>query len=179
MIVVLSAVLGLLDVSSRVGAKDAERILVIGEAQTGLYRMARQLREGTPPAGTSLPATPANQLDLIVKGKRVRYDCSVTSATGAPYRSCLRYSSTNLTSPPTTGGVLVVDRLMNGTTGRPVFTPNSATAPTGYAARIEVPSRGERKDGSSSAQGCLEPVGTTRTPCVVLDDGFYLRNVGQ
>ena len=101
--------------------------------------MTRELRQGQIPAGGTLPTAPGDQLDLVVGGKRVVYDCTVVS--GA-YGACVRYTTTTLAARPGPGCAAcvnlttdkVIDRLderaQPGAGGGAIFTPNAASSPT-------------------------------------------------
>ena len=90
------------------------------------------------------------------------YDCSAAPVNGL--RKCVR-SQTGGSPPPS---ITVIARLANANS-RPVFTAttradsNGVQKATYVRTIVEVPERGELSSGS--------------TKRVVLDDGFYLRNV--
>jgi type II secretory pathway pseudopilin PulG len=159
MTVVLGAILGLLETSTRLAPQDRERALAIREGQVGVHRMVAELRQGVPAAGTTPSQDPSNQLDLVVKGVSIRYDCSVAIASTS-YHQCKRYVINADGSLGT--GVIVVPRLANGTDAKPVFYPNAAVPPTYYEVKVEVPEKGERSSGYAGS--------------MVFNDGFYLRN---
>src|SRR5215210_4061126 len=78
--VVLGAVLNFLTTTQRIAPKDVERNHALGEAQVGLHRMTRELRQGKPPVGAPLPSAPTNSIDVVVGSVRVRYACDVASS---------------------------------------------------------------------------------------------------
>src|SRR4051812_261166 len=80
---VLVAILNLLDTSTKVAANDTERPLAIREAQSGLHRMTRDIRQGYV----------VNEIDprwvdfnVTINGQhlRVRYECNYQPV-GKPY----------------------------------------------------------------------------------------------
>jgi hypothetical protein len=103
---------------------------------------------------------------------QVLYDCGVQPA-GRPYRQCVRATSTNPAVPPSAAaGKLVIDRVLTGTAAAPshpavfVFTPD-ALNPVHASVELVVAAKGARTGtGNYSHQ-------------LVLDDGFYMRNLGS
>ena len=168
---VLAAVSTSLINSQDVANAGVEQQNSIQEAETGLHRMTRELRQGQVPAGGTLPTAAGDQLDMVVGGKRVFYDCTVVSA---GYHACVRYTTTSLAVRPGPGcgacanltAERVIDRLVNGVStganGIAIFTPNSASTPTRYDVAIQVPAKGAKRLGS--------------TATVAFDDAIYLRN---
>ncbi|HEX2087445.1 MAG TPA: type II secretion system protein [Solirubrobacteraceae bacterium] len=154
--VILGAILGLMDVANQIAPSDRERVHAVREAQTGLERMTRELRQAHDIAISAAGLTATAQVLKNGTAVTVTYDCSGAPVDGL--RKCVRTQSS--------GGVAaltVIERVANAA-NRPVFTATARDNHTTYVrALIEVPSRGERPVG-----------GTSR---VVLDDGFYLRNV--
>jgi prepilin-type N-terminal cleavage/methylation domain-containing protein len=115
LVVVLGAVLVFAETGTNIAAKDRARNVSIVAARAGFYRMTRELRQGSPPTGATLPTADTNTVDLVLNTttpQRVVYDCSFQPA-GATYRQCKRWSSTTLTSSPEpfdkSGGTVVVD----------------------------------------------------------------------
>jgi type II secretory pathway pseudopilin PulG len=167
LIIVVGAILAFLETSGRIVPKDRERQLSIREGQVGLYRMVRELRQGhdTDVAGFGLPTAATNQIDVVVNGKWIRYDCAIPGPAGAspPYTECWRYASADATTQPSTSsGTRVIDHVLNTATN-PVFTPNSASTPTAYGVSIEIPQKDPNK-------------GTGYQSTVTLRDRFYMRN---
>jgi hypothetical protein len=169
LVIVLGAILMLGEASQRIAPRETERALVIREAQVGMHRMTRELREAhnvvTPAAGGSgavidvwVPTTAGSQ-------KRVSYECNVAHPTEATYTRCVRYdvSAAGVKS----NGQVVVDRVLNGAVGStlPVFVRGSVASQTDeyVKATVEVAARGDRRTGYSSK--------------ILLEDGFYMRNL--
>jgi type II secretory pathway pseudopilin PulG len=163
LIVILGAVLALLQTSTRVEARDRERTHAIREAQVGVYRMTRELRQAysiTSSSGYSI------QAHIFEQGSdhHVTYDCTGTSSAGPPYGQCVRFETGASGQGPAS---VVIDRLFNNEgSGRPPvfsFTTNGSGETTFAEVHIEAPAKGEQADGY--------------THRVVFDDGFYMRNL--
>jgi prepilin-type N-terminal cleavage/methylation domain-containing protein len=158
--VVLSAVALFGDTSAKVAPRDQERTHAIREAQTGLYRMTRELRQ----AHTVHASTPLTMEVSVVSGganKRISYECDQPHPTETSYRRCIRYLiSGGLKTTPD----VVVDRVLNTTTVF-TYTNNIESQMTYVQAKVDVPARGDRKLGHGNKHK------------VALYDGFYLRNI--
>jgi type II secretory pathway pseudopilin PulG len=174
---VMSAVLGLLESGIKAAPREQERAHAIREAQAGLYRMVRELRQAyavrssTPHSLEVLvripkddPSTPAVETHV---NRHVRYSCG----DDAPSK-CIRYE-TAVGQPLPATGETVVARVLNwgqSTSDPAVFEfedsqgPNSLS-PTYVKVRIEVPAGGESKSNSGYGNK------------VVLEDGFFARNL--
>jgi type II secretory pathway pseudopilin PulG len=171
LLLVMGAVLSLFETTTKIAPKDQEAAHAVRDAQVGLERRGRELRQST-----AVNATTASTMDVNVRigtqDWHVVYHCDVPAPDDPAnpydnaYRRCVRLAVTPTTAalPAIGSGKVVIDRILNGTPANPVFaySPN-ATRPTFVRARIEVPSRGERASGYNRK--------------VVLDDGFYLRNL--
>jgi hypothetical protein len=169
LVIVLGAILMLGEASQQIAPRETERALVIRDAQVGMHRMTRELREAhtvvSPAADVSaavfdawVPGTVAGQ------ERRVSYECNVAHPTDAAYTQCVRYDVT--AAGVKSNAQVVVDRVTNGAAGStlPVFVRGSPPAATDYVkATVEVASRGDRKSGYSSK--------------ILLEDGFYMRNL--
>jgi len=163
LLVVLGATLSVLDTTARLGPRDQERPLAVSEAQVGLDRMVRELREASSVVGT----TSTSMNVLVEKGgvqRQVLYQCGVAAPNDASnpyddtYKRCVR-RETSSGGAFTGAGTVVVQRRIN----QPVFTFSpSTTRPEYVKARIVVPARGERREGYAHN--------------ITLDDGFYIRN---
>ena len=169
LVIVLGAVLMLGEASQRIAPRETERAIVIRDAQVGMYRMTRELREAhnvvSPAAGTSaavfdawVPTTTTPD-----RQRRVSYECNTAHPTDAAYTRCVRYDVT--AAGVKSNGQVVVDRVLNGAAGStlPVFVRGSTPSTDYVKATVEVASRGDRKTGYA-----------TKT---LLEDGFYMRNL--
>ena len=173
---ILGGVLGVLETSARTAPKDAERADAIGEAQGGLQRMVRELRQ----AHTIL-SNGSQSIEILV---RIRKDDPSTPDVETHVDRHVKYSCGNEEAPGkcvrvevAPGALLssgvkqtVIARLANTgnsvPAGREVFnyTGNANTfSPTYAKVHIEVPASGELGHGYQHS--------------ISLDDGFYARNV--
>ena len=165
--IVLAALVRPLFATTDVASRDQARSTAVMDAQAGLYRMTKEVRQ----AQTIYSAT-STSLDFSVRTggatQRVLYDCG-SQPSGSSYRQCLRAVSANLAqAPSSSNGAAVIARVLNGTTSDPsdpvfTYTPSSS-APTYVAIHLVVPSSAGQKPGYSYR--------------VVLDDGAYLPNQG-
>jgi hypothetical protein len=166
LVIVLGAVLMLGEASQRIAPKETERAIVIRDAQVGMDRMTRELREAhnvvSPAAGTSAAVFDA-WVPTTSGQRRVSYECNVAHPTDSAYTQCVRYdvSAAGVKS----NGQVVVDHVLNGAAGStlPVFVRGSAPATDYVKTTVEVASRGDRKTGYGSK--------------ILLEDGFYMRNL--
>jgi Tfp pilus assembly protein PilX len=164
--IVLGAVLMFGDTSQRIAPKETERAIVIRDAQVGMHRMTRELREAhsvvSPAAGVSAAVFDA-WVPTTSSQRRVSYECNVAHPTDAAYTQCVRYdvSAAGVKS----NAQVVVDRVLNGAAGStlPVFVRGSSPTADYVKTTVEVASRGDRKTGHNSK--------------ILLEDGFYMRNL--
>lgn len=165
--VVLIALFSVLDTSAQIAPRNVNYAAAVGESGSGLSLAIREIRQAYRVVGT----TPNSITFLrVVNGvdTQVSISCSVASTavddTGAALRRCVRTSAKVGTALPSPNrGTILVDHLVNGTDGDPVFayTP-SPIAPTFVQMQIQVPSRGDATTGPSHP--------------ITLDDGTLLRN---
>lgn len=158
--VVTGAVLTLLETTAKQAPRDEERAHAIHEAQLGLHRMTRELRQ----AYKVLDAQPKSMYVLIGRSsppdKHVKYDCDVADPENAAYRRCVRWEAlVGQPLPLDQPGETVVDRSLSEVLFS--YSPGPLN-PTYVKVHIEVPQKGERGEGYGSR--------------FVLDDGLYLRN---
>ena len=177
--VVLTAILGVLDVTSRAASKDQERSESLNEAAAGLRRMTTELRNAYRVLGPTGQQT-SNYLDVLVReaggAQRVLYTCD-NPLLGTPYRECIRFvSAVDSTQAPGTipfpaNGDIVVRRITNGSSVDPVFTSLRTTGTGGQPvfgqATFKVPATGDQLPGNAASE--------------VFSGGFYMPNltVGQ
>lgn len=157
---VMAAVLSLLETTAKQAPRDEERANSIAEAQSGLHRMTRELRQ----AYKVLDAQPKSMYILIGRStppdKHVKYDCDVADPENAAYRRCVRWEAlVGEPLPVNEPGEIVVDRSLSQVLFS--YAPGPLN-PTYVKLHIEVPQKGERGEGYGSS--------------FVLDDGLYLRN---
>ncbi|HEV3376873.1 MAG TPA: hypothetical protein VG126_06305 [Thermoleophilaceae bacterium] len=155
LVIVLSAILALGETTQRIAPKETERAHVIREAQVGLHRMTRELRHAYQAPTVSGSTMQANVLGTGGSTATVRYDCDEAHPTpDSGYTRCVRQV---FSGGSWSGEELVIDRVLNGTT---VF---DFTPPDYISATVEVAARGDLKDGYDHR--------------VILEDGFYMRNL--
>jgi prepilin-type N-terminal cleavage/methylation domain-containing protein len=175
---VLVATLGPFEFAQKQTPKNVEYTTAISSASTGLQRMMREIRQayridGTTPNSIDFNAV-INSSDLeILYSCNVAYPTNTGNTHAAEYRRCKRVSATTGTTLPSiSAGVVVIDRLLDGTSANPVFTfKNSSgnsdpTHPTYVEARIRVPARGELNSGLNHA---IELDNGTALPNLALD----------
>jgi prepilin-type N-terminal cleavage/methylation domain-containing protein len=159
---VLAAILSLAETSEKLAPQDQERAHVIREAQIGLHRMTRELRQAH-----AINSSTGYSIDFNVgktgSSKRVVYDCGQAHPTQSTWRRCLRWEvgAGGTTSPLE----VIVDRVLNTQAGAgpAVFTYQVKDGRIVYAtAHVEVPAKGDLQSGHKHR--------------VVLDDGVYMRN---
>lgn len=155
--VILSAILGLVEVSERLAPQTIERGRAVRDAQVGLDRMVRELRHTQ---GNVVASGGSVAADVVLRGRayRVTYDCSGLMPGSTTLRACVR------TEAGGTGGTtIVIGRVLNPSTVFGTVVQRSGI-PAYIPVRVEVPSAGERKAGQAHK--------------IVLQDGIQLRNTG-
>lgn len=157
---VMGAILSLLDTTGQQAPRDEERALAIREAESGMHRMTRELRQ----AYKVLDAQPKSMYVLIARttppDKHVKYDCDIVHPANAAYRRCVRWEApVGQELPLDEPGAVVIDRGLSEVNFS--YAPD-ALQPTFVEVEIEVPQSGERGEGYSSS--------------FHLEDGFYMRN---
>jgi prepilin-type N-terminal cleavage/methylation domain-containing protein len=163
--VALLALLKTLDTTGQLAPRSVQHATAVGEAGSGFSRALRDIRQAYRVVGT----TPNSMtFYAVVNGAdtQVNIACDVASPAdgGAAYRRCVRTTAAiGAALPSPTRGTVLVDRLINGTVGDPVFTytPNPIS-PTFVRMQIRVPSRGEGSAGN--------------THPITIDNGTLLRN---
>lgn len=155
---VLGATLTPFEFAQRQTPKDVEYAKAISAAGAGLQQMMREIRQAY-----RINSASSNSIDFnaVINSNDVEiaYECDLAYPNnGNPYykeyRRCLRVSATTGTElPAISGGTVVIDRILNGTSAQPVFTFKNSngevdmTHPTYVQATIRVPSRGELYSG--------------------------------
>jgi prepilin-type N-terminal cleavage/methylation domain-containing protein len=160
MLVVAGGAMTVLVSLQRNAANDVERAHAIREAEQGLLRMTKDLREAYAVTNRS-----ANEITVLARiqgvNYTIRYNCAENHPVLSGVYQCARYATTGTTTRRT----VVVERVLNAAASTPaterVFQyPNGR--PSYVRARIAVPARGRRTQGYQHK--------------VVLDDGIYMRN---
>ena len=150
--IVVVAILAIADTGQNIAPKDQERAHVIRDAQTGLHQMTRELRQARQ-VRTAQPGSVTVRVGSALT--EVTYNCLQARPGTAGQTQCVR----------TSGGSsrMVIDRVLNGGS---VFEYRRSTRSgviTYVRAKVEVPAKGDLKEGHKHK--------------VVLDDGFYMRNL--
>ena len=156
--VVLSAILVFGDTAQQLGPKEQERAMAIQQAQTGIFRMTRELRQAHQ-VNTAQPLVLDVNYASGGVNRQVRYECDEPHPTESAYSRCVRFEAGKPNE-------IVVDRVLNKTTVF-TYTTNTDGAITYVRVAIDVPARGERKIGSAGSYD--HQIG--------LYDGFYMRNL--
>lgn len=154
----MGAILSLLEGVLKQAPKDQERAIAIREAQAGLHRMTRELRQGY----KVLDAQPKSMYVLIGRSTppdiHVKYDCDIAYPGNTALRQCVRWQA-NVGSELPQNGVVVIDRIVSEVTFN--YAP-SPLNPTYAQVHLKVPQKGEGNVGFGKD--------------LVLEDGLYLRN---
>lgn len=156
---VMVAILGLLETTAAQQPRDQERADALREAQVGLQRMTRELRQG-------YKVLDADSKSMYVRltsqgeDKHVKYDCGVADPDTAGYTRCVRWEALVGQALPTEQpGEVVIDRSLSEV----LFSYSPGPLNPNYVqVHISVPQKGELANGYDSN--------------FVLEDGFYLRN---
>jgi prepilin-type N-terminal cleavage/methylation domain-containing protein len=162
MLVVAGGAMSVLVSLQRNAANDVERAHAIREAEQGMLRMTKDLREAF---ALTDPNPNRNEITFQAKVRGVsysiRYNCAVAHPTLAGVYQCVRTA----TSASITRTDVVVERVLNAAASTPlgerVF-QYPYGRPSYVRIRIAVPARGRRTQGYAHR--------------VVLDDGVYMRN---
>jgi prepilin-type N-terminal cleavage/methylation domain-containing protein len=160
MLVVAGGAMTVLVSLQRNAANDVERAHAIREAEQGLLRMTKDLREAKV-TNRNVPNEITAQAVIQGVNYTIRYNCTEAHPRLANVFQCARYATTG----GTTRRTVVVERVLNGAASTPlgerVFEyPNGRLS---YVrVRLVVPARGNRTQGYEHK--------------VVLDDGIYMRN---
>jgi type II secretory pathway pseudopilin PulG len=161
--IVLGAVLMIGESTQRIAPRESERAHVIREAQVGLHRMTRELREAH-----SLVALSTTKVDAWVpvtggSQRRVSYECDRPHPTETDYTQCVRFDVA--ADGTQSNGQVIVDRVLNGTadSALKVFERGSTPAADYVKATVEIAARGDLKGGYPHR--------------ILLEDGFYMRNL--
>jgi prepilin-type N-terminal cleavage/methylation domain-containing protein len=149
--VVMAAVLALLDTTWSHQPADQEWNHQIEDTRTGVYRMTRDLRQGT---SISLLSAYRMSADVRLNGvtTHVLYQCDLGGV-------CTRKTSTGASPSAGAGGDVIANHVLNATNGVPVFTQPSP----GYF-KVAV---------QASATGSYT---TNASHTLTYTDGFYARN---
>ena len=159
-LVVGAGALTLLQIAEPLSDRELQRQVAVGEARGGLERMIRDVRNADLVNATSATLVDVNTRTIAGR-RRVVYQCN-SAFQVVQYRQCTRYEGP--VDGEVTGGKVVVERLINGTTSQPVFTyvPNRIT-PRVIRMQIVVPASGGPAPGYEHR--------------IVLRDAVFMRNL--
>jgi prepilin-type N-terminal cleavage/methylation domain-containing protein len=117
-LIVGAAALTLVDIAAPQADRELQREVAIAEGRGGLERMLREIRNAN-----AVNATSPTLIDIDAPtasgAQRIVYECN-SAFQAVQYRQCVRY--TGPVNGSVSGGLVVVERLINGTTSQPVFT---------------------------------------------------------
>ena len=161
-LVIAATSLLLLDAAIPHADRELQREVAVGEARSGLERMVREIRNADRVNATSPTLIDINA-PTASGARRIVYQCNAAFQ-AVTYRQCTRYSGA--VGGAVSGGSVVVERLINGTTSQPVFTylPDKFS-PRVVQTQIVVPASGGPAPGY--------------THRVILRDAAYMRNVDR
>ena len=154
--IIVGATLTALESMMKAAPADQEWSQTVADTQAGIYRMTRELRQGT---NVTLVTGYVVSADVLVGGatQHVLYQCDLGS-------SCTRKSTTAPTAAPArgAGGAPVINYLQNYSLEQPVF-----TSPSSKYFEVKVIVR---------SAGAITTAQTKHSHNVSLTDGFYARN---
>jgi type II secretory pathway pseudopilin PulG len=168
-LLVFGAILGTLETSQRVEARDTEWALTMQEGRTGLARMAREIRQAS-----KIEKAEAGTIEFLATlGStewKIKYECGVAQP-GTVYHQCVRKAVEKSTGTlPSTGTPVVLD-VLNAAEVFKYFKGATSTAITTemtvVTLRVELPAKGTLKQAGSS--GYLH--------AVVLENAAFMRNL--
>lgn len=168
-LVVFGAILGTLESSQQVEARDTEWALTLQEGRAGLSQMAREIRQ----ASKLEKAEPGAIEFLATLGSaewKIKYECGVGQP-GTTYFECVRKAVEKSTGTlPSTGKPVVLD-VLNPTEVFKYFDGATATATTTemtvVTLKVELPAKGTLKQAGSNAY----------QQHVVLENAAFMRNL--
>jgi prepilin-type N-terminal cleavage/methylation domain-containing protein len=149
--------------TARTAPKETERAKAISEAQVGLARMVRELRQAYDLVSPVTSDKMHVKVRLGGQNREIVYSCEEPHPTLTGLYRCLRWEVTGGVAGPKE---VVIDRLLNGPTAaiadRPFHTTQPAGATTYVKATVWASAKGETTDGYKHK--------------IVLNDGFFMRN---
>jgi type II secretory pathway pseudopilin PulG len=168
-LVVFGAILGTLESSQQVEARDTEWALTMQEGRAGLAQMAREIRQAT-----KVEKAETGTIEFLATlGStewKIKYECGVEQA-GTEYHECVRRAVEKSTGTlPSTGRPVVRD-VLNPTEIFKYFKGATSTATTTemtvVTLKVELPAKGTLKQAGSSGY----------SHSVVLENAAFMRNL--
>ena len=166
---VMTALVQIFTTTGPVAGRDQSRALGIMDAQAGIARVTRDLRQAqTINSATSTAIDFNATIDGVTQ--RILYDCSMYESGTTTSKQCVRAESSNLSvAPSASAGAPVITRVINGTAADTsaafTYSPN-ASDPTFVSVHIVVPRDGGYEDQGGYANN------------ISFDGGVYLPNRG-
>ena len=168
-LVVFGAILGTLETSQQVQARDTEWALTLQEGRSGLARMAREIRQAS-----EIKTHEGGTIEFLatVGGKewKIKYECSVEQS-GTEYHECVRKAVEKSTGTlPSSGTPVVRGILKTQTTVFEYFKGSTSTTEPKemnvVTLKVELPRKGTLKQAGSGGY----------THSVVLENAAFMRN---
>jgi Tfp pilus assembly protein PilW len=167
--VVFGAILGTLESSQQVEARDTEWALTMQEGRAGMAQMAREIRQATKVAKAE-EGTIEFLATLGSTEWKVRYECGVEQP-GTEYHECVRKAVEKSTGTLPSTGKPVVRDVLNPTEVFKYFKGATSTAVTAemtvVTLKVELPAKGTLKQANSNAYH----------QHVVLENAAFMRNL--
>jgi type II secretory pathway component PulJ len=168
-LIVFGGILGVLETSQSVEARETEWALTLQEDRAGLARMARDIRQAS-----KVEKAEAGTIEFLAtigaKEWKIQYECGVIQS-GTEYHECVRKAVEGKTNPLPGTGTPVVRDVLNPTAVFNYFkgatSTTTTTEMTVVTLRIELPAKGTLKQANSSGY----------THRVVLENAAFMRNL--
>jgi prepilin-type N-terminal cleavage/methylation domain-containing protein len=167
-LVVFGGILGVLETSQQVQARDTEWALTMQEGRAGLARMAREIRQAS-----EVKTHEGGTIEFLatIGGKewKIKYECGVEQP-GTTYHECVRKAVEGKAGTLPSTGAPVVRDVLNPTEVFKYFKGATSTAtPTEMnvvTLKVELPAKGTLKQAGSSGY----------SHNVVLENAAFIRN---
>jgi hypothetical protein len=169
-LVVFGVILGTLETSQRVEARDTEWALTMQEGRVGLSRMAREIRQAS-----KIEKAEAGTIEFLATlgttEWKIKYECGVEQPGTTGYHECVRKAVEKSTGTlPSTGTPVVLD-VLNPTEVFKYFKGATSTAITSemtvVTLKVELPAKGTLKGAGSGVYSHR----------VVLENAAFMRNL--
>jgi Tfp pilus assembly protein PilW len=168
-LVVFGAILGTLESSQQVQARDTEWALTMQEGRAGLARMAREIRQAS-----KVEKAEAGTIEFLATIAstvwKIKYECGVEQA-GTEYHECARKAVEGSAGTLPSTGAPVVRDVLNPAEVFKYFKGATSTATTTemtvVTLKVELPAKGTLVQANSSAY----------RQHVVLENAAFMRNL--
>jgi prepilin-type N-terminal cleavage/methylation domain-containing protein len=170
-LIVFGAILGTLESSQRVQARDTEWALTMQEGRAGLARMAREIRQASEITTTHT----GGQIEFLatIGGVvwKIKYECEVKQSGTEKYYACVRKAVEGKAGTLPATGTPIVRDVLNDTEVFKYFKGSTSTAEPKemnvVTLKVKLPSGGTLKQAGLSSSTTHE---------VVLENAAYMRN---